>query len=105
MILDKSHLDTIVKPGAVILVKVEETCSQLDLLVEDLQSIPKTKLIYENGRNTKLIDDSVRQGFIPVMLLGHESLNAMVQNVKHRVTHTIKSSDYLSQTAVDVFIF
>ena len=105
MILDKKYLSKIILPGTVTLVEVASSNAQLNALISDLKEIPNIKLIFENGRNAAGLEDLLSQGFIPILLLGAQSINNMTNNVKTRITSHIKSKDYLNDIAVDVFIF
>jgi len=103
-ILD-SDLNSIIRPGHVVLVKIDEIGSQLTKLKEDLNSHRNVKLIYENGRNPRLIRDTLRKGEVPVLLMGKTSMDSMVEEVKYSITHVLKPSQYISQEAADMFIF
>jgi hypothetical protein len=98
-------LEKILKPGAVVLVKIDEVGDQLSNLKSDLKSFKNVKLIYENGRNHRLIRDTVRQGLTPVLLMGKTSMDSTIPEVRSMITHILKPSQYISKEAAEMFIF
>lgn len=104
MILD-SDLDELIKPGQVVLVKVDEVGSQLSRLKDDLKNFPNAKLILENGRNIRLIIRTLQEGKTPVLMMGKSTLDSSRQEIKNSITHVFKTSDYINQEAADMFLF
>lgn len=98
-------LEKILKPGNVILVKIDEVGSQLSNLKADLKGRKNVKLIYENGRNHRMLETLISSGITPVLLMGKTSMDNTTENVKARITHILKPSQYLSQEAAEMFIF
>ncbi len=105
MIVDINNIKQLIKPNKVILVRVNETCEQIDLLKQDLKEISNAKIIIENGRNHKLLETIKANGQTPVLLLGKSSEQSMTRNVKYMITDVVRSCDYLTQEARDIFIF
>jgi uncharacterized membrane-anchored protein len=98
-------LSKILKPGTVLLIKIDEVGSQLSNLKNDLKNHKNVKLIYENGRNHRMLDDLIRTGYTPVLLMGKSTMNSTTDNVKRKITHVLKPSQYVSEEAAEMFIF
>ena len=104
MIVD-SDLNELIKPGHVVLVKIDEVGSQLTQLKKDLKSFDNAHLILENGRNIRLIYQLLRNGKTPVLLMGKASMDGARQEVKDTITHILKPSQYMSEEAAEMFLF
>ena len=101
----ETDLEDMLRPGNVVLIKIDEVGSKLTQLKNNLTDYENIEIITEVSGSDKLVQKAIKQGKTPILLLDKESLKKLPVDVKITITHKLKISQYISKEVKDIFIF